>query len=101
MEKILIQVYQRDFFVIISTFQLLNLDIVQPALEIFDENSPFPSPLPSNNYQDVQPYSKAPVPKLDLSKAKQIQEQYAKKITQPQQQNYNGYNPDAVGKIKQ
>ncbi len=69
-------------------------------LEFLDENSPLPSPLPSNNYEEVI-HTKAPVPKLDLSKAKQIQEQYAKKLTQPQQQNYNGYNANAIDKLKQ
>ena len=69
-------------------------------LEFLDENSPLPSPLPSNNYEEVH-QTKAPVPKLDLSKAKQIQEQYAKKLTQPQQQNYNGYNANAIDKLKQ
>jgi len=74
--------------------------IFQPVLEFLDENSPLPSPLPSNNYEEVI-HTKAPVPKLDLSKAKQIQEQYAKKLTQPQQQNYNGYNANAIDKLKQ
>lgn len=74
--------------------------IFQPVLEFLDENSPLPSPLPSNNYEEIH-VTKAPVPKLDLSKAKQIQEQYAKKLTQPQQQNYNGYNANAIDKLKQ
>lgn len=71
-------------------------------LEFIDDNSPLPSPLPSDNYQAYeQHHTKAPVPKLDLSKAKQIQEQYAKKLSQPPQQGYNGYNADAMDKVKQ
>lgn len=61
---------------------------------------PYPSPLPSH-HQEPEFHSKAPVPKLDLSKAKQIQEQYAKKLTQPPQQNYANYNPAAMDKVKQ
>ena len=65
-----------------------------------DENSPLPSPLPDkvHNLDFNQP--KASVPKLDLSKAKKIQEQIAKKITvqQPQAGNEN-YNPKLIEKI--
>ena len=102
MQEILVQESkQAASFVWISFAIIVNI-LDQPALEFLDENSPFPSPLPSNTYQqDVHHQSKAPVPKLDLSKAKHIQEQYAKKLTQPQQQNYNGYNADAMSKIKQ
>jgi len=74
--------------------------LFQGPLEFLDENSPFPSPLPSHAAFEAF-HSKAPVPKLDLSKAKQIQEQYAKKLSQPQQQNYNGYDAAAVDKLKQ
>lgn len=66
-----------------------------------DENSPLPSPLGIGG-QVNEVHHKAPVPKLDLSKAKHIQEQYAKKITQPQQQNYAAtYNVPAMDKLKQ
>lgn len=65
-----------------------------------DETSPLPSPL-GGQVNEVH-HSKAPVPKLDLSKAKHIQEQYAKKLTQPQQQNYAAtYNVPAMDKVRQ
>jgi len=74
--------------------------LFQPPIEYMDENSPLPSPL-GGQANEVH-HSKAPVPKLDLSKAKHIQEQYAKKITQPQQQNYAAtYNVPAMDKLKQ
>ena len=95
------QLFRNKSTVFLSPFSLnTNLIIVQAPLESIDENSPFPSPLPSYATFDAF-HSKAPVPKLDLSKAKQIQEQYAKKLSQPQQQNYNGYNAEAAEKFKQ
>nr|BAJ93178.1 predicted protein [Hordeum vulgare subsp. vulgare] len=71
-------------------------------MEFLDDNSPLPSPLPSDN-QITEHYhpSKAPVPKLDLSKAKHIQEQYAKKLSQPPQQQGYTYNVEAMDKLKQ
>jgi len=66
-----------------------------------DENSPLPSPLP-DKVHNTDNQSKAPVPKLDLSKAKKIQEQIAKKITQPQIQPTNeNLNPKYLNKINQ
>jgi hypothetical protein len=71
-------------------------------MEFYDENSPYPSPLPSDNMvTEIQHPSKAPVPKLDLSKAKHFQEQYAKKLSQPPQQQGYTYNVDAMDKLKQ
>ncbi len=67
-----------------------------------DENSPLPSPLPDKVQITDAGQSKAPVPKLDLSKAKKIQEQIAKKITQPAPQGNNeNFNPKYAEKISQ
>jgi len=75
--------------------------VVQPMPGI-DENSPLPSPLPDKVQITDAGQSKAPVPKLDLSKAKKIQEQIAKKITQPAPQAPNeNYNPKYAEKISQ
>jgi len=75
--------------------------IVQPMPGI-DENSPLPSPLPDKVQLTDAGQSKAPVPKLDLSKAKKIQEQIAKKITPPQAQPANeNFNPKYAEKISQ
>lgn len=46
-----------------------------------DDNSPMPSPHIPDKVENHKPHmGKAPVPKLDLSKAKKIQELNAKKI---------------------
>lgn len=80
-------------------FKVLNF-LVQPGPGL-DENSPLPSPLP-DKVHNMDNQSKAPVPKLDLSKAKKIQEQIAKKITQPQIQQANeNPNPKYLNKINQ
>jgi len=76
------------------------MKLVQPGPGL-DENSPLPSPLP-DKVHNTDNQSKAPVPKLDLSKAKKIQEQIAKKITQPQIQPTNeNLNPKYLNKINQ
>jgi len=76
-------------------------NVFQPMPGI-DENSPLPSPLPDKVQFTDAGQSKAPVPKLDLSKAKKIQEQIAKKITPPQAQGGNeNFNPKYAEKISQ
>ncbi len=71
-------------------------------LGLDDENSPLPSPLPDKVGGGLNAImGKSPVPKLDLTKAKKIQEQNAKKINQqPQAQNVP-LDPKAMDKVKQ
>jgi hypothetical protein len=78
---------------------------VPPVFGYDDDNSPFPSPLADkgdpNNNNNKPTMGKAPVPKLDLSKAKKIQELNAKKIgEQPQAQNNQPVDPKLYDKLQ-
>lgn len=82
-------------------FSWHKMDIVKPPpMEYNDDGSVCPSPLPDKVFYE-NPQGKAPVPKLDLSKAKKIQETIANKLNQAAQPNYAQQDPKAAEKIKQ
>ena len=65
-----------------------------------DDDSMCPSPLP-DRVITTHDQNKASVPKLDLTKAKKIQENIANKLNQAAQPNYANGDPKAAEKIKQ
>ena len=81
--------------------KMSNIVIVQPPpMDDGNDNSVCPSPLP-DRVVHPKPHGKAPVPKLDLTGAKTIQQNIANKLNQAAQQNHAPQEQKYLDKIKQ
>lgn len=95
-----------DSAIFCTSFRMRIISIDPPVFGFEDDNSPLPS-LPDKVGTGLginlgSPNNlKSPVPKLDLTKAKKIQEQNAKKITQQSQPQNLEFDPKAADKVKQ